>query len=595
MAPVNSNDSARLAQVERYRKSGALGGEKLVRFVNLTASIFGFENALISTHHEHLQICHVRAGKLGATLPRERTICRVPVESGETLVVHDLTKDERFKDIPEVVGNPSLRFYAGAPLIAPSGHCIGALCLLDTKPRQFSHKDTQLLTELACFAIEHMELVRVTEEAKYDPLTGLRNRPFLLAAIQASIDAGNASSVLLIDLDGFKEINDSLGHACGDEALTEVAERLGEFAGDCRVIARLGGDEFVIFLDGEADPIAASKVARAVVARLAEPFTVRGYVVHFGASVGVALRTVEAEAIQILGNADLAMYQAKQEGRNCYRHFTRDMRNVALERGNVVLEMQDAWEGGSFELYYQPIVRLSDGAWTGAEALLRWNYPYRGVLPPAMFLPILEKSHLAVDVGGWVIDEACRQVAIWRKRFAPDFKIAVNLFALQFNCQTLVDRVCGALARHGLPPAALQLELTERIILAEDPRILEQVRQLRAMGVGIAFDDFGTGFASLAALRHYPVSCIKIDRSFISGIGGSAADRTIVNSLIGLSRSLSLETVAEGIETSEQRAIMAEQEGLDAQGFLFAKPQPASLLEAVWSCQGDEFEAKLRA
>ncbi|WAP70432.1 putative bifunctional diguanylate cyclase/phosphodiesterase [Jiella pelagia] len=595
MPTASPDEAARLREVERYRRSGALTGEKLERVVKLASTIFGFEHVNITTHYDDMQICHVRVGNLGRDRPRAETFCRVPVETRQTLVVHDLAKDERFRSSPLVVDGPRVRFYAGAPLISPSGHCIGALCLLDTKPRRFSQHDAELLTDLAILAVDHMELIRVNDEAKYDALTGLRNRPYLLEVMQTSIEADRMSSVVLIDLDGFKEINDSLGHACGDEALVLVAERLREFAGDDRVIARLGGDEFVIFVDGKADPIAAAELAAAVVARLGKAITLHGHLVHFGASVGLALRSNEIQATQLLANADLAMYRAKQDGRNCHRLFTREMRDTALERGNIVLEMQEAWEGGAFELYYQPIVRLGDGAWTGAEALLRWNYPYRGVLPPALFLPILEKSHLAAHVGSWVIEEACRQASDWRRRFDPNFKIAVNLFELQFKPGTLVPKVRDVLARNELPPQALQLELTERIILADDPRILEQVRQLREIGVGIAFDDFGTGFASLSALKNYPVSCIKIDRSFIAEAADNPADLSIVSSLINLSKSLNLETVAEGIETSAQLAAIGPEKGINGQGYLFSKPQPPRRLEALWAAERDAAPQRRRA
>ena len=582
MSAVQNHESERLKDVERYHRCGAFNGEKLNRLVQLAAKTFGFELVAISTHYRDTQVCHIRLGSIAEELPRPETICLIPVNTGKTVVVPDLTKDSRFASLPSVTGNPNLRFYAGAPLVAPSGRCVGALCLLDTKPRQFSDKDAELLTDLASLAIEHMELVRINDEAKYDSLTGLRNRDYLIQEIQTSLDAGRDSAVVMIDLDGFKEVNDSLGHISGDEALIEAAGRLTGFFDSGRIVARLGGDEFVIFMDHSSDPLAASKLAQDVVKRLAEAMTIGGHLVHLGASVGVAVRSTELKAEQFLGNADLAMYRAKQDGRNCYRLFTRQLRNIAIDRGNIILEMQEAWEDGSFELYYQPIVRLRDNSWIGAEALLRWNYPYRGIVLPSVFLPVLEKSPLAVDVGTWVIDESCRRAALWRKRFDPEFKIAVNLFELQFKSGGLVTRVRESLTRHDLPPHALQLELTERIILADDNRIVEQVRELRDIGVGIAFDDFGTGFASLSALRRYPVSCIKIDRSFISDAATSSVDLSIVTSLIDLAKSLKLDTVAEGIETPEQRAMVARENSVYGQGYLFSRPLPAGQLEDVW-------------
>ena len=318
------------------------------------------------------------------------------------------------------------------------------------------------------------------------------------------------------------------------------------------------------------------EVAQNIVEELGKGMMIGGHLIHLGASVGVACRTTESDALQLLGSADLAMYRAKRDGRNRSRLFTREMRATVLERGNVVLELQEAWEDGAFELYYQPLVRLSDSAWIGAEALLRWNYPYQGVLCPAAFLPVLEKSQLALTVGTWIIDEACRQAADWRARIDPNFSIAVNLFEMQFQPGNLIEIVQAALSKYELPQTALQLEITEGILLTEDARTIEQIRQLKALGVGISFDDFGTGFASLSSLKECPATCLKIDRSFVSQMTVNPKDRAIVDALIGISRSFGLDVLAEGIETVEQCELLRERSCAVGQGFLFGRPMKAS-------------------
>ena len=582
------DEAARLREIERYECAGAMTGPRLRQILELAQLTFDVRDVNISTIYADRQLCHSRLGELDGDLPRDESFCHRTIESDDPLVVPDARSDPRFRDFRVVREGPEIRFYAGAPLITPDGYRLGSLCLIGDKPRAFGAKDTTILRNLAALAMEHMELVRLIEAGKFDELTGLRNRRFLIEAMETSIASGRGSTTLLIDLDGFKAINDSLGHAYGDEALREVAARLARFVGEDRVVARLGGDEFVVFLDGIVDLFAGTEIAQRIVAELGEPISMCGHLVHLGASIGIVGRSNEPDAMRLLGNADLAMYRAKAAGRNCYRVFTRDIRSTAIERGNVILELQEAWEDGALELYYQPVVRLSDGAWIGAEALLRWNYPYRGVLAPAVFLPVLEESHLALPVGTWIIQDACRQAAEWRRLCEPDFKISVNLFEVRFKPGDLVEIVIAALAANGLPPAALELEITERVILAEDRRILNQIKLLKDMGVGIAFDDFGTGFASLSALKDYPVTCLKIDRSFIAQITKSEKDLSIVDALLSISRAFDLDIIAEGVETIEQHDVIRNRLCPNAQGYLFGRPVTARAFETGWQARAVE-------
>jgi diguanylate cyclase (GGDEF)-like protein len=579
MTLLASDETSRLLEVHRYDNIGAFSAAKLRRIAALAQSMFGVETVCLTTMHEAHQSCHVSIGGAISELARSDTVCQTTIEASRVLVVEDMLQDNRFAHLPIAVEGGQ-RFYAGAPLTSPRGHRLGVLCLLDPIPRPFSDAEHKILQDLADLAMEHMELLRLSEAAKTDDLTALWNRRYLVDQINGSLAADRLCAALLIDLDGFKDINDTLGHGHGDDALKEIARRLGRFNSPKSLVARLGGDEFVVFLDGRSDPLAAMAVAQDIVDELGKGMMIGGHLVHLGASVGVACRTTESDALQLLGSADLAMYQAKRDGRNRSRLFTREMRATVLERGNVVLELQEAWEDRAFELYYQPVVRLSDGAWIGAEALLRWNYPYQGVLSPAAFLPVLERSQLALTVGTWIIDEACRQAADWRSNIDRNFKIAVNLFELQFQPGNLLDVVQVALSKYDLPQTALQLEITEGILLAEDARTIEQIRELTALGVGISFDDFGTGFASLSSLKECPATCLKIDRSFVSQMAVNAKDRAIVDALIEVSRSFGLDVIAEGIETMEQCALLRQRSCATGQGFLFGRPMKAAEFEA---------------
>ena len=585
---MDADEAARLAEIKRYETYGALAGPRLWQVVHLAQTIFDVEEVSLSTVYADRQICHVKVGSLTGTLPRCDTFCQTTIQHDAVVVSPDALQDHRFNTLPIVTGAPHLRFYAGAPLITPSGMRIGSLCLLGFKARQFTARETKLLGDLAALAIEHMELICANQAAKMDSLTGLHNREFLIEAMNASIAADRRSAAILIDLDGFKTINDSLGHSYGDETLKIVASKLRLLAGEGPVVARLGGDEFVVFLDGCPDPAIAAALAERIVSDIGQPTAINDHLVTFGASVGLAVRVDEPDALKLLGQADLAMYEAKKDGRGCVRVFERSMRGEALERSNVILELQEAWNDGALELYYQPIVRLEDGVWIGAEALLRWNYVYRGVLPPALFLPVLEQSSLAIDVGSWIIRDACRQVAEWRKSRHPDFQIAVNLFEVQFKTGDLVAVVMDALDSHGLPPNALSLEITENVMLGNDRRIIDQLRTLRERGVGIAFDDFGTGFASLAALKDCPVTCLKIDRSFISLVATSSTDLAIVDALLHLAKAFNLSVVAEGIETEAQFDMLRTRLCGRAQGYLFSKPVTADMFARNWPGEGRE-------
>ncbi|HLH96205.1 MAG TPA: EAL domain-containing protein [Xanthobacteraceae bacterium] len=421
--------------------------------------------------------------------------------------------------------------------------------------------------------------------AHYDPLTGLPNRLSLhkeLERLLASLDATRPTSVALFDLDGFKDVNDTLGHSIGDRLLIEVGQRMSRSIhshGQCGQVYRLGGDEFVVVLPHCGDPRTSSKVVEAMLRELAEPFRINDQTLHLGGSAGIAVAPNDAGSVDdLIASADLALYQAKSEGGRTYRLFMPVLRAQAQARRGLDLELRRAFSENEFELYFQPEIRLRDRAVIGAEALLRWRHPQRGVLAPWCFIETLADSAIAPEVGRWIIQEACEKAAALRAMGLPLARIGVNLFPAQLHGETLLQSIEDTLSRTGLPAEVLELEITENVALNYEDAHDLMVR-LCARGVQLAFDDFGTGYASLSYLTRFPLSRIKIDRSFVRNIPEDAENAGIVRSLIAMAHNLGLTVIAEGVETEAQAAFLLEQECEEAQGFLFARPLTASELE----------------
>ncbi|MGV1918193.1 sensor domain-containing phosphodiesterase [Rhizobium sp. 22-785-1] len=424
---------------------------------------------------------------------------------------------------------------------------------------------------------------RLKHAAEYDDLTGLANRSSLKRRIRQACESHEPLALLLLDLDGFKDVNDTLGHSAGDVVLKIVAQRLRESVPDHHMVARLGGDEFVIVISETVDPIKTSELASRLISIIEEPIEFDNEPIHIGASIGISLKSgPEDDSEQMLGNADLALYQAKADGRHLVRIFTPELRQTALKKGAMSSSIRQAWENQEFELYYQPQIKLSDGSLAGAEALIRWNHPQLGVVSPAAFLPVLEASLLAVPVGEWILRTACAQAARWRQISCKDFRIGVNLFAAQFRTRDFAKSVESALVDSLLPATALELEITENIILKNEQRIMEPLHYLRSLGIGVAFDDFGTGFASLSLLKDYPVTRLKIDRSFVSGSERNKKDEAIIEAVTRLAAGFELEVIAEGVETVEQAQLMQNYACDEGQGYLYGRPMRASDFERLY-------------
>ena len=413
---------------------------------------------------------------------------------------------------------------------------------------------------------------KIVHMAMHDALTGLPNRVLLNERLEqalARIDPGDVAAVHLLDLDRFKNVNDTLGHPAGDKLLTVVAARLRGLVRETDTVARMGGDEFAVLQMSITQPADAGLLARRVIETLGDPYEIEGNQVVIGASVGIAIGPNDGtDPDQLLRNADLALYRAKGEGRGVYKYFEPGMDVKLKARRAMETDMRKALASGEFELHYQPVVCLADETITGLEALIRWRHPERGLISPGEFIPLAEEIGLIVGIGEWAIRQACATAACW-----PDHTtVAVNVSPKQFRHPGLVQVVVSALATSGLPARRLELEITESVLLEDGDRTLATLFRLRELGVRIAMDDFGTGYSSLSYLTKFPVRKIKIDRSFIDTLGHSPQTSAIVSSIVGLGQSLNVTITAEGVETENQAEILKEWGCDQVQGFFYGKP-----------------------
>lgn len=423
---------------------------------------------------------------------------------------------------------------------------------------------------------------RLKHLADHDGLTGLPARSVIADCFDAALKSGAGTTLTLVSIPDLRRINESLGHASGDALLQAAAIRLVALAPPGSCVARLGGDLFGLLTE-RADPLDAAGIGAGILHELEIPFTLGGHVVSVSAAVGIALAPVHGESFgQVLENADLALQDSGRSSPRAARLFQPAMRNEMNGRRRLAGELQRAFENDELEVFFQPQVELATGRIAGAEALLRWRHPERGLVPPAMFIPALENHTLAYEVGARVLDRACAFANRVRTTTAHrQFRIAVNLFGAQVEDRNLVETVERHLVRNRLPADALELELTETVALSDADRILASLRSLAAIGVRLAFDDFGTGYASLSMLKDFPLSTIKIDKSFIRDMGASRRDEGLVRAILQIGRDFDLEVVAEGVETPAQ-ASMLHALGCDfAQGFLYARPVPQEELFAT--------------
>ncbi|MFZ1547180.1 MAG: EAL domain-containing protein, partial [Candidatus Nitrotoga sp.] len=467
---------------------------------------------------------------------------------------------------------------------------VGLFVLYASEPNFFDREEIKLLTELTAnvsYALEYIEKEdKLNHLAYHDALTGLPSRTLfqdrLAQALTNSHRHGNRLGVLFIDLDNFKNINDSLGHHAGDILLKQVAARFSTCMREGDTVARLGGDEFVVILGSIASEDDAWMVSQKILKLMTKPITIEGHELIVTCSIGIALYPKDGEDVKtLLQSADGALYLAKSKGRNNAQFCTAEMNAKAL--GQLTLEngMRQAIKRQEFLLHYQPRVDLVSGEITGTEALVRWQHPVQGLLYPTTFIPVAEESGLIVPLGEWVLRTACEQNKAWQLAGLKPVSIAVNLSARQFKQQDLVELVTHILKETELDPSYLELELTESMVMQNVEATIATLTQLRAIGVKLAIDDFGIGYSSLNYLKHFPINFLKIDKSFVRDITTDRDDAIITKIIISMAHDMGLKVTAEGVETDKQKSFLCLHRCDEMQGYLFSKPIPADEFEIL--------------
>ncbi len=431
----------------------------------------------------------------------------------------------------------------------------------------------------------------VHQLAHFDSLTGLPNRGMFQAELERAIALASTDSdvaVLFVDVDRFKVINDTWGHGVGDELLRQFGQRLSRFVRAGDTVGRIGGDEFALIVVTAIGGEGASTVARTILRALDAPFDLGVQAVQVSASIGIGLHHGAAGTLDrpgaaesLLQRADTAMYSAKEAGRSTYRFFTPQMGDDVNQRTGLEADLRVAVREGQFVLHYQPKVRLVDGQVCGVEALIRWERPAQGLVPPDLFIPVLESTGLIVAVGRWVIDEACRQLRVWRDGSQGAIPVSVNVSGRQFAQGSVFDDVASSLQRHGVPAHLLELELTESLLMGDTDHTITTLHALKSLGVRLSVDDFGTGYSSLAYLRRFPIDTLKIDRAFVKDVTTDADDAAIALTIIRMAHTLKLDVVAEGVETAGQLEYLRRQHCDMVQGYLFSRPLPISALDEL--------------
>ncbi len=512
----------------------------------------------------------------------------------EAVFVRDMLADPRWAAVNDAVRSQSLRASWSVPIMASEGdHVLGTLDVFVPEPRLPDDEHRRmfdLLSRLASIAIERKAFdERLAHQSVHDPLTRLPNRLLFLDRLGLAIARCQRRqshvAVLFLDLDRFKNVNDSLGHDAGDELLVEVARRLESVIRLGDTVARFGGDEFTILcedLPAETARAQAVEIAERLLTSITKPLVVRGTEMFVGASVGVAIAsTGEERPEELLRDADAAMYRAKELGRGRVEVFAETMRTRALAAHATENALHRALEREELRLFFQPIVGLRDARCVGAEALLRWQHPERGLIAPAEFIPLAEETGLVVQIGRWVLEEAARCASRWQLERDDPFVVSVNLSARQLVQPDLADCMGEVIARTGVLPSNLCFEITESVLMDDAESVIDVIQGIRALGVQLAIDDFGTGYSSLGYLKRFPVHRVKVDRSFVSGLATDAGDAAIVSAVIGLAHALGLRVTAEGVETEAQLAALLALECDEAQGYYFAPPQPALDLRSL--------------
>jgi diguanylate cyclase (GGDEF)-like protein len=439
---------------------------------------------------------------------------------------------------------------------------------------------------------------RLDHLANYDTVTGLPNRYYfnerLSMALSKAKQSREAVALMFLDLDNFKVVNDTLGHHVGDEVLQYVAHRLQRILRPGEAICRVGGDEFAVILENINDPSQATLVAGKCIKALSGVIDFNGNDVYVSVSIGISLYPQDTTDMhELLKNADTAMYHAKAKGKNTSQIFLPEMTGIAQKRLTVETSLRRAIERNEFHLYYQPLISLPDRQMVGVEALIRWMHPELGVVSPTEFIPLAEETGLIVPIGTWVLRTACAQAKAWNDMGLKPIGVAVNLSGRQFKEDNIVEVVFAALRETGLDPQLLELELTESTLMDSDSATLTKLHELNRVGIKLSVDDFGTGYSSMSSLKNFPISVLKVDRSFVRDLPKDSDDAAITEAIIAMAKSLKIDVTAEGVETEEQARFLEEKNCNRCQGFYFSRPVPALEITALLQKSGGRHPEKI--
>jgi len=522
-------------------------------------------------------------------------------EQGHAVLASDLSTDARWAGHRHGALSAGLRACWAVPILGSATPMLGVLATYFSEPREPSAHELRLIDRIcniAKIALERDQAEqRIRQLAHYDELTGLPNRAMFNQALGHALShaqrEGSGLALLFVDVDRFKNINDTLGHDAGDRLLRQVAERLKLCVRASDLVARFGGDEFMVLLENLSDSRYAASVAEKLLAAIAGPLTLGQQEFHLSASIGISTYPDDGDDPRVLQkNADIAMYRAKERGRNCWHFYSPTTDTHSLERLKLEGDLRRALERDELELHYQPKQDIASGRVTGMEALVRWRHPELGLVPPVRFIPLAEETGLIVPIGEWVLRRAVDQAMQLQKQHTQLLSVAVNLSPRQFEDDGIVQLVADVLEQTGLDPSLLELEITEGMVMHNTERSERLLRRLKDMGVRLAMDDFGTGYSSLAYLKRFPVDTIKIDRSFIQGVPTDGDDSTLTQAIIAMAHSLRLRTVAEGVETGDQVEFLRMHDCDEIQGYYFSRPLPYDQLVAKLQAHTQEQQSK---
>ncbi len=600
--PMPLNEEERIATLKSYAILDSGSETAFDSIVNYLKKQFDVQMCVISLIARDRQWFKAKCGIDADGTPRDISFCTYTILGDDVLNVPDATKDERFKDNPLVAGEPHIRFYSGAPLIAPNGHKLGSICVIDNKPKHdFCADKQQMLADMASMVMDQMEIRKAAgevaleieqriqaeteartakEEAVYiafhDALTGLGNRAKLQDFCKinelAKID-DKPVGAFYIDINKFKYTNDSLGHSVGDALLQKFANDMRSVFGDNAFLARLGGDEFFAILAVDDENHARALGAK-FIDKIKEPMSLLGHTVIGSASVGIAVSPHHGETMDdLVARADMAMYNAKQTNLDQAYMFDFELEKQTLRRVALEKELQTSLINNEIEIYFQPIVEAKKQSLYGVEALIRWNNPRLGMVMPNDFIPLAEECGFIHELGAWVLKESIAMI----KDF-DGLMLSVNLSPIQFKDPHLCENIKKIVLDSDIDPNRLELEITESALIHETQTVLDTIEPLRALGIHISLDDFCTGNSSLSYIKDFPLDKIKIDRSFVAQLGESQSVASVVQCLVTLASSMSMEVTAEGVETEMHETLLKFVGCQHLQGYRYGKPVPLAQL-----------------